>query len=187
MQSALEHYEKAAYFWENKQLNEAISELKKSLELEPNYPDALFNLGCIYGVMNRYEEAFEKFRLLLQINPNDAVTYKYVGKLFRQKAQSNQTEEDWRSSEQALQQSLLLEPSDANTLDELSEVLYELKDFKAAVNTSISAALMAPNDRRIVYNRDARCARVMRKYMSIGKWKDAWQVWRMVLDSRKLK
>ncbi len=49
----------------------AVIYLKRALEIEPKFPDALFNIGSIYRVQKKYQDSYVAFQQLLIINPND--------------------------------------------------------------------------------------------------------------------
>jgi tetratricopeptide (TPR) repeat protein len=52
-------------------LEVAISYLKRALQLEPGFPEALFNLGSIYRVRHQYDHSYAAFQELLIKNPQD--------------------------------------------------------------------------------------------------------------------
>jgi tetratricopeptide (TPR) repeat protein len=51
--------------------NTAVIYLKRALELEPKFTEALFNLGSIYRVQKKYQDSYVAFQQLLFINPKD--------------------------------------------------------------------------------------------------------------------
>ena len=51
--------------------NAALVYLNRSLEIEPRFPEALFNLGSISKSQGKYEDAYAAFQRLLYINPAD--------------------------------------------------------------------------------------------------------------------
>ena len=48
---------------------------KLALSYQPNNPDYLFNLGCIYNEQGDYEQALVQFRKALKITPDDEEIY----------------------------------------------------------------------------------------------------------------
>lgn len=54
-----------------KNYDTAIIYLKRSLEIEPKFVIALFNLGSIYRAKHKYNDAYFAFQQLLQIDPAD--------------------------------------------------------------------------------------------------------------------
>src|SRR6185503_6558523 len=56
----------------NKKYEEAITSLKKALELKPEWPDAYNNLGLAYAGLNRWKEAVTAYREALRLVPDYA-------------------------------------------------------------------------------------------------------------------
>jgi tetratricopeptide (TPR) repeat protein len=55
--------------------SDAETLLKRAVALDPNYADAYFQLGALYGDEHKYKEAIEHYELALKINPNAASTH----------------------------------------------------------------------------------------------------------------
>jgi tetratricopeptide (TPR) repeat protein len=55
--------------------DEAISECKKAIALDPMYAKAYFNLGSAYGNKGMMEEAIAKFKQAITINPKYSKAY----------------------------------------------------------------------------------------------------------------
>jgi len=68
------------YFKENK-YEQAMSEFKKAIEIDPDFYQAYHNLGLTYASMNQFQDAKYSFEKAIQINPNVAETYKSLGKV----------------------------------------------------------------------------------------------------------
>ena len=51
-------------------LNRAVEEFKKAIEINPNYADAYHNLGNTYQQMGQFDLAVENYQKALSINPN---------------------------------------------------------------------------------------------------------------------
>ena len=180
MATVSEHCKLAANHCEAKQWDAAIAELRQALVLKPNHQNALLSLGCIYGAEGQYEEALAQFRLLLQVDANDALGLKHMGKTLRAKAESSRSRKDWTSAQEAFQQILALSPSDANALDELAVISLELGLYLEAAQASKAAARLAPKDRRIAYNQSAIGGQILRQLLLRGKWKEAQQAWKAI-------
>lgn len=177
MSTATEHYERAISHWAAQRHEAAVAELKTALDLRTDFQQARLNLGLIYAVMNRYDEALQEFQTLIQAGPNDAITYHCVGKMFAQKAKATQSRDDWSSARDAYRQSLTLAPDNADALNGIAVVSFELGDFGEAAAFSRQAARLAPEDRKIVYNESAIGGQILRHYISRGQWKEAWRFW----------
>jgi tetratricopeptide (TPR) repeat protein len=59
--------------------DEARKSYEKALKLDPNYADALNNLGSVYYSMKQYSNAERLYRKALKINPKSALYYKNLG------------------------------------------------------------------------------------------------------------
>jgi len=66
------HTELAAGYYELRNMNVALEEVKEALRSDPNYGPAHNVLGLIYGALNEDRLAEESFRRALQINPFDS-------------------------------------------------------------------------------------------------------------------
>lgn len=67
-----------AYFYDNKQLSNAIEAYKRSLELNPNFPKAVLNLGYMYVFDKKPALATEQYNILLKMHPPSAEKLKAV-------------------------------------------------------------------------------------------------------------
>lgn len=61
----------------------AITEFKKSIELNPSDPSAYSNLGRVYFETGLMRDAYEYQRKALEINPNYAMAYYWLGQIYR--------------------------------------------------------------------------------------------------------
>jgi Flp pilus assembly protein TadD len=55
------------------QLEQAIAELRRSVELDPNYVAARINLGNILAAQGAFDEAILHYRRALALDPGNAV------------------------------------------------------------------------------------------------------------------
>lgn len=63
-------------------LLKAKQELEKSLELDPNYVDALINLGAIHNRLKAYTAAIDLYRSAISLNKNNKDVYGSIGESF---------------------------------------------------------------------------------------------------------
>jgi serine/threonine protein kinase/Tfp pilus assembly protein PilF len=78
------HFDLAVYYQNHDKIDEAIAELKATLELDPNYGYALNQLAYIYAGQRDFERALEYFRRYASISPGDANPFDSMGEtLFR--------------------------------------------------------------------------------------------------------
>jgi Flp pilus assembly protein TadD len=55
------------------QLEQAITELRRSLELDPDYVAAWINLGNVLAAQGQFDEAIVHYRRALALDPGNAV------------------------------------------------------------------------------------------------------------------
>jgi Tfp pilus assembly protein PilF len=84
---ALAHYALAAVAWAEWDWEVNESELRKSIQLDPSFPDAHTLYGVILYLVRRYEDALAQFQSALNTTPDSAVvtcglwyTYNMTGK-----------------------------------------------------------------------------------------------------------
>ena len=66
----VDHYKVGLY-------DKSMAAFRKSIELDPNYTDAYFNLGSILEYLHQYDAALSTFKQIIVRNPNDyEATYK---------------------------------------------------------------------------------------------------------------
>jgi len=51
-------------------LEDAVKESQKALELAPDWPDPYYNLGMVQNKMERYDDALKSLKSYLQLVPN---------------------------------------------------------------------------------------------------------------------
>ncbi|NIQ02397.1 MAG: tetratricopeptide repeat protein, partial [Nitrospinaceae bacterium] len=55
--------------------DEAIIELNRATELDPDDPEVFFNLGGVYMLKDCFENATRCFERVIEINPTDTTGY----------------------------------------------------------------------------------------------------------------
>ena len=63
-------------------MDEAISEYRRVLELDPDHIEAHNNLGVAYRMMGMLEEALREHERVLKLKPDDAGTHYNLGLLY---------------------------------------------------------------------------------------------------------
>jgi len=69
----------ACQLMEKKDWETAITELKKAIEIQPNYDDARYNLGTCYMELKKWQECIEELTLSLKINSQMANAHNNLG------------------------------------------------------------------------------------------------------------
>jgi Tfp pilus assembly protein PilF len=67
---AEEHFKLGAQYFADKQMEDALRELKKALELNPEHTHARYYLGSLYHTAKAYSWALKEYKELLRIDPN---------------------------------------------------------------------------------------------------------------------
>lgn len=92
-------YGKAMYYQENDSVVTAKKIYFKILETNPDYKEALFNLGYIYLVYERdYKNAVEYFSAVCRLDSNDVRAFYNRGLSFEQMKQKDMAEADFRKA-----------------------------------------------------------------------------------------
>ncbi|RJQ35870.1 tetratricopeptide repeat protein [Candidatus Microgenomates bacterium] len=63
-------------------LQRAVYEFKKAIEIKPNYADAYHNLGNAYRDMGKTDEALKNYQKAVSINPNLWQAYQNIGAVY---------------------------------------------------------------------------------------------------------
>lgn len=69
---AAQAYNKALDYYINGKTNDAITQFKQAISLDPEFTDAYYNLGSIYRYTNQFELAEEAFQKVLTLKSNDS-------------------------------------------------------------------------------------------------------------------
>ena len=63
-------------------VSRATESLRKAIELRPNYPEALNNLGVLFVRTQKYAEAEDQFKTGIQVAPNFDESYLNLARLY---------------------------------------------------------------------------------------------------------
>lgn len=70
IEQAEKHFKLGAQYFEEKQMEDALRELRKAVELNPQYAEARYHLGSLYHALKAYSRAIKEYNELLRIDPN---------------------------------------------------------------------------------------------------------------------
>ncbi|MFX1385324.1 MAG: tetratricopeptide repeat protein [Promethearchaeota archaeon] len=76
-------------FFTKEDYNRASKYYSKALNINPNYKDALRQMGEIYRKQQRYDRAIEYFQKILKIDPNDVKTLIKIGFTYNAKEEND--------------------------------------------------------------------------------------------------
>ena len=79
---ALAHFENGFNHSEQGQLEQAIADYDKAIELKPDFVAAYYNRGVSYLKQNEFKKALEDFDKYIQFVPNDPDGYQMRGKCY---------------------------------------------------------------------------------------------------------
>lgn len=120
--SAMAHYNLGVVLYDNGQPELAIMELKKAVDIAPNYADAHYNLGAVSQNKGLLEKAISEYRYVLDLAPNSVDAYFNLGVIY---TQLNSFEE----AVLAFQEALRIKPDYQEAQREL-EKLFNLRQLQ---------------------------------------------------------
>ena len=87
--------------------DEAESELKKALALDPRHADAHYNLGNVYFLTGRMPEALNEYRTALKLMPDNTSAHNNLGAALEHMGRYAEAAEQFQAA-------LQLDPNNAN-------------------------------------------------------------------------
>ncbi|RIB20169.1 kinase-like domain-containing protein [Gigaspora rosea] len=111
-------------------LEDALVDLNKLLEIDPNNAFALRNRASAYQMMGRYNEALEDLNILLEIKPNGVNALKIRGEIYRDLKR-------YKDALRDLNKSLEIDPQDAFALKVRSAIYRSMGKYKEALTDLI--------------------------------------------------
>jgi len=127
------------------QVNEAMAQCQRALEIDPNYAEAHSNLGLALFQKGQVDEAVAQFQKALEINPNDAEADYNLGNALFQKGQVDEAVAQY-------QKALEIQPSFAAAHSNLGNALFQKGQLNEAVAQFQKALEINPNDAEVHYN-----------------------------------
>jgi eukaryotic-like serine/threonine-protein kinase len=119
--------------------NEAIIELTRALELEPNSDDALHRLGLAYLKANRPAEAINAYKLATQVNPYMWSNYNFLGGAYFQLGQN-------QNALNAFTRITELDPANASGWANVGAANYRLGNWSACIAALQKAIKLDPDE-----------------------------------------
>ena len=68
---------------DQKNLNEAVINYRKSIQINPDYAEGYNNLGSVLYKLEKFQESIDSYQRAIQIKPNFAEAYNNLGVTFR--------------------------------------------------------------------------------------------------------
>ncbi|MGD1085372.1 MAG: tetratricopeptide repeat protein, partial [Verrucomicrobiota bacterium] len=126
-------------------LNEAIKEFRKAVEINPDYADGFYNLGDALALKGDMEEAIAQFRKALEINPAYEDAHINLGNAL---ANDGKLEEAIAQYQKAVE----INPADENLRDILGAALLRNGDVEGAIAQYQKALETNPADENVHNN-----------------------------------
>ena len=120
------HYNLGDAYGKKGRLDEAISEYKKALAMNPRYTKAYNNLGVAYSDKGMLDEAISKYKKALTINPNHVMSHYNLGNAYDKKGNSDEAISEYKKA-------LSINPNFAEAHNNLSVTYYSKGNYKLAI------------------------------------------------------
>ncbi len=118
---AIKLYEKANDFFRKRQFDEGISNLQKSLKIDPNFTDAHYRLATTFELFQKFEEAAASYKRVIETQPDNP---RYQG-VFIIVARNELNQGKYQEAKQYAEKSVVLNPkNDKNT--EVANMLIDI-------------------------------------------------------------
>ncbi|HKG23480.1 MAG TPA: tetratricopeptide repeat protein, partial [Blastocatellia bacterium] len=143
----------AAY--DEKRYEDALRELDRALNINPENPSAWNNRGVTLGKLNRYEGALESYDCALNINPENPSVWYNRGIALRK---LNRYEEALESYDRALN----INPENPSAWNNRGFVLDDLNRYEEALESYDRALSIDPEDHSAWYNRGVTLGNISR-------------------------
>ena len=147
---ASDYYARAILSFSKGNLQGALEEFNRALEINPDYADAYFDRGNVLFQLKDYQGAMADWKEALRINPQDAEAYYNIGHARVKLGDFLGAIEDWT-------QALARDASDAKSYFYRGRAYYAIGKIQEAIEDYSQAIEIAPNHGRAYLHRgDAR-------------------------------
>lgn len=121
---AIKLYEKAEDFFRNRQFDEGIASLQKSLSADPNFTEAHYRLATTYELFRRYEEAAASYKRVIEIQPDNP---RYQG-VFLLVARNELMKGNYQDTKKFAEKSIALNPNNDKN-NQVAQMLVDVCDY----------------------------------------------------------
>jgi tetratricopeptide (TPR) repeat protein len=139
--NVIAQYNLGVYYHEHGRLNEAAACYRRTLELKPDYADALNNIGFLLTSQARYGEAIQYFEAALKARPDAVEARNNIGRVL---CMAGRTDEGIAQYRLALKS----KPDHVGVLNNLGNVLAQRRQFREAI-PCYEASLRADPDQSV--------------------------------------
>jgi tetratricopeptide (TPR) repeat protein len=93
---AEKHFKDGFGYQNEGNLDKAIEEYKKAIELNPNYLQAHMNLGAVYIQQKKYDQAIEEFNTVVKLNYYYGTAHYNLGYVYLLKGEKEKAQEEMK-------------------------------------------------------------------------------------------
>jgi len=94
MSTKEEHYDQGFNFFAKGQVEEAIAEYKKAVELDPQFTMAYLALSMAYEKKGMIDEAIEAIKRAIDLDPNDPLFHTSLSRFYQRKGMIPEAERE---------------------------------------------------------------------------------------------
>ena len=139
--TAVQWNDKALEYYRARDYDQAIECFNKAVELNPNFYNALSNLGSLYNRIANYDKAVECLNKSIEINPNYDKSWNNLGSVYSK----------MRNYEKAIEcfdKAIAINPNDFVAYYNLASAYYELGNNEKAIEYYTKATELNAKDAR---------------------------------------
>jgi len=164
------YYYRANRFTKVGQLDQALQDLNRLINLDPTRAEAFYNRGRIYYFKHQYGRAIQNFDRAIAIFSSLDLTYRNHGTplvskeklqlvissfalMYRNRGQAHHKKEQYQHALRDLDQAIRINPKDAGAYNARGAVYDELKQYSKAIQDFDRAIALAPDNAIYYFNR----------------------------------
>lgn len=136
-QTYVRHYQNGQNYYHGGHYEEALTELKKALVCQPDFPDAYYLISRIYTELKHYEDALSLYEKVVKFFPNDLEIQCEYAKTLIQSGQE-------KKGEKILKQILKMNPADRQARVELIRFYMKQDQYKKAQSSAEAGIKASP-------------------------------------------
>lgn len=134
---ALAANQEGVAFYQQGRLAQAESRFREALQAEPDYVEALINLGVLYAAEGCYDEAEARLQQALIFEPKSPYTHYNLGGVYS-------AQQDWVVAIKAYRQAIRFFPNYVQAFNNLGHAYLELGRLRQARSTLEKGLVLAP-------------------------------------------
>jgi protein O-GlcNAc transferase len=138
-------FQNAVKLHQNDQLDKAINSYNSALDIQPNNPAVLSNIGLALHCKGRVNEAIEAYQKAIAIQPDHAQAYYNLGNILKEQKKDIPAIEHYKKA-------IAIQPDYLDAYNNLGNTLTELGKLDEAVAILDKATLLYPNSSESLFN-----------------------------------